>query len=372
MTAREGLHRLADVLRLRRHVARATSALTEAVPEVSGSDVPSGWRLPEGFDCTRYPGLLHAHVVRRSGGPSDLLLTFWRSHHHRDLQGPALVAALSISAATLTGPVAQSVSRSAAWRSPGDIVLRVGAIIGALSVAWALFAAWLIPPDVNAALDVTQPVNARTREIFPLKVVLTNQSLFSTARVRLHLPAEQNGTSVSTAYPTVIVPAAQRTEAVLTGLAGRPGALQLTMEVESRAGIFSSTTQVPMSVVVWQASQVQQGTAVEASPCSDSLCTARGILDVARTEARGYACSARLVGLPDVHLSAVTSVANGGETEETGKGQRFVSMIRWDQPAPTEFRHVPLEIAVTGTPPRGMGWRDVMSRIEWICRTAGG
>jgi hypothetical protein len=338
-------------------------------PTAAGLRIDGRFSFAPTFDARDFPGLLRCEVVRLSDS-TTLILTVWRSSESMHLRLPDLADSIGATV-DWTGLVADVRVPSGKWTaSAGDVITKVAAIIGALTVMSSLFTSWFALPDVAIVVPDVQPINATIGVPIAFRVLVLNNS--RTTPADSQLVASANGRNqVHLESTRVNLPPGGQATVSLRGDFVDPEEQTINVAARSRAGFLVPSRAATVSVrayvwkvVSWKALQLQ------ANRTTERVAFLRGdvaIGDPAITQVR---CLATAINVPTSVQFRTAAPSLDGGVPRTSKGDRSRAIsIEWTTSIRRPFEWVPITLSVDRDPSvEGKDWAaSVIANAQWQC-----
>jgi hypothetical protein len=340
-----------------------------ALPVRAEWTMPAGYRLPEALNCSRHPGLMYCELLH--GDAATRLVTYWKSRDHLKHEIEAFRIATGAEGQHWAGTLVDGRTAAKLYQPTSfiDGIIKVAALIGAITACYQMYAVFLAAPQVSMSLDAVQPIDASAASPVTIPLAFTNHSGSSSARVDLtEISSSVASTGIDFGENYFQLDSGERVETRLTGHTGDPGSVRLNIHASAHAGRlrFARDLAVTAEIKVWPVLE-RSPFEVLARECSDDRCISRASLHVGRKEANGFDCWARFVGVPNVTIRAVRSAPDGGGVAvETGAGPARMVKIDWRESGSDAFRDRAVDVVLSGRPPNGE-WGLVASKMEWLC-----
>jgi hypothetical protein len=209
--------------------------------------VSKTFAFPAPFKPKAFRGLLACQLIFTANENGRRVLVIWRDRKALELRNEALAQHLGATTAWI-GDVADVRGLSAWWpSSANDLILKVSAAIGAVTVILGVLTAWFAVPNVAFAVREPLPLNATVDEPFQFGLRVFNNSRTTAADVKLSATAAPPNL-IRIADPRVTVPGGGQATVSVEGTLHAAQLLDVSVSAEAQAGRFMGD--VPVAVEI--------------------------------------------------------------------------------------------------------------------------
>jgi hypothetical protein len=365
-----------------------TNGVTEIVFLIAGLDVAMKWfpkaepgksavqrihvadsfEWPKDFTLSRHPGLLACELIR-TDDKTNIVMALWRDNIAIATASPALIAALG-GTPIETGTIVDAKGPPAWWpKSTGDALIKIAAVIGAVTVVVNILSSWFALPNVAVAVQSRQPINASVglTVTFTTLVLNNSRSISVDSDVSTISPDARD---LQNEPRKLSVPGGGQGAVTTTAIFDQSGDHSVTVATSNRAGRFMPTLArtATTTVKAWPLIS-RSGFTVQAERTSSYVAFMRGEVATGIPGQTKLECQATVNRVPRAvrFLSVSPSVGGGTPLASQGEYERTIT-IKWQVTVSRPFEWQPVTLNLDANAEQAPAvWNRIAEEVDWTC-----